>query len=172
MMKKPFVSAGIFFLSVLMVLSCATSGAAENEPAGSETAQSVAIGSADSPGTVSITDIQGRDWILEEIRTNSATIRINRPDNVEAFTIRFDAQRVGGVGHPNRFTAPYTAGEAGSLSIGVAASTLMASFFEIEGLNEREYYAYLAKVKSGDIRNGKLELTTSGANGETVLVYR
>jgi heat shock protein HslJ len=164
MMKKPSVPAGIFFLSVLMVLSCATSEAAENAPVGGETAQSVSVGS---------TDIQGRDWILEEIRTNSATVRINRPANVEAFTIRFDAERVSGIGLPNRYTAPYTVGEAGSLSIGVAASTLMATFIEIEGLNEREYYAYLAKVKCRDIRNGKLELTTSGANGETViLVYQ
>jgi hypothetical protein len=53
------------------------------------------------------------------------------------------------------------------------ASTLMMAFFDIEGLNEREYFAYLSKVKSWNLQNGKLELHTFGENGETVvLVYQ
>jgi heat shock protein HslJ len=172
MMRKTSVPAGIFFLSVLMVLSCAGKKAAENVPAGSETVESASIGGVNSPGAGNIADIQGRDWILEEIRTGSSTVRINRPDNVECYTLRFDAERVSGIGHPNRFSGPYTAGEAGSLSIGMMASTMMAPLFEIDGLREHDYYAYLSNTKSRDIRDGKLELTTSGANGGTVLVYR
>ena len=163
-MKKPSISAGTIVLSVLMVLSCATTGAAENTAIGNGTT---------SMSVRHITDIQGKDWILEELRINAATVRIDRPHNTECFTLRFDAERVGGIGLPNRYTGPYTAGEGTSLSIGLLASTLMVSLFNIEGLNEHEYFAYLSKVKSWNIQNGKLELTTSGENGETViLVYQ
>jgi heat shock protein HslJ len=160
--RKTFVFAVMAFL---LVLSCATKGSAES--ASARSANSTENQSAH------FADIQGKDWILEEIRINSSTVRINRPNNVECFTLRFDAERMGGVGHPNRFFAPYTAGEGNSLSIGVAAATLMAPLFEIDGLKEYEYFDYLAKVKNWDIRNGKLELTSSGTRGETlVLVYQ
>jgi heat shock protein HslJ len=164
-MKKTFTPSGVIFLSVLMILFCAASASA-----GGRTAKS-----ASSPEVqpVNISAIQDKDWVLEEIRINSTTVRIVRPDNIEAFTIRFDADRVGGTGFPNHYFGPYTAGAGNSLSIGNMASTMMAALFEIEGLNEREYYAYLSKVKSWAIQNGKLELTTSGENGETViLVYQ
>jgi heat shock protein HslJ len=164
MNNRTFVPAGIFILSVLMVLSCATKGGAETAPARN-------AHSSEGQST-SIADIQGKDWILEEVRINSATVRINRPNNVECFTLRFDGERMGGIGHPNRYFAPYTAGEGNSLSMGLAVATLMAPLFEINGLREHEYFAYLSKVKSWDIRSGKLELTGSGENGETlVLVY-
>jgi heat shock protein HslJ len=163
--NRTFVSMGMIFMCVLMVLSCATSGAAEG--ASARNAGSKANQSAQAA------DFQGKDWILEEVRINSATIRINRPNDVECFTLRFDAERMGGIAHPNRYFAPYTVGEGNSLSIGLAVATLMAPLFEIDGLREHEYFAYLAKVKSWDIRNGKLELTSSGTNGEAlVLVYQ
>jgi heat shock protein HslJ len=167
-MKINFVPVGVIMLSILMVLSCATSASA-----GGATARSAFSPENRAGNTGNISSIQDKDWVLEELRINSTTVRIVRPANTEAFTIRFDAERVGGTGFPNHYFGPYTAGEGNSLSIGNMASTLMASLFEIEGLNEREYYAYLSKVKSWDIRNGKLELTTSGQNGETViLVYQ
>jgi heat shock protein HslJ len=165
MLKKTFVPAGIIFLSVLMVLSCATAGAAESTAIETGTAKSMSAGDS--------SDIQGRDWILQELRINSAVVRIDRPPNTEAFTLRFDAGRVGGIGFPNRYTGPYTAAEGNSLSIGSLISTLMVSLFNIEGLNEHEYFAYLSNAKSWNIQNGKLELTTSGKNGEAVvLVYQ
>jgi heat shock protein HslJ len=163
--NRTSVSATMIFLSILMVLSCATSGVAKTASGGN------ALSSENQ--STSIVDIQGKDWVLEEVRTNSVTVRINRPNNVECFTIRFDEERLGGIGHPNRYFAPYTTGEGNSLSIGAAAATLMAPFFEIDGLKEHEYFSYLAKVKNWNIRDGKLELTSSGEKGETViLVYQ
>jgi heat shock protein HslJ len=170
-MGKTFVSAGMIFL---LVLSCATGGAAENTSK-SRTSESVSATDADSAGDplTPSSEIQGKDWILEEVRTNSATVRINRPNNIECFTLRFETERISGIGHPNRFFGPYTAGEGNSLSIGTMGSTKMASFIEIEGLTENEYFSYLSKAKSRVIRNGKLEITSSGKNGEAlVLVYR
>jgi heat shock protein HslJ len=165
MNNKTFVFASMIFLSTLLVLSCVTKEATETRSARS----------ANSPEDQStpIADILGKDWILEEVRTNSATVSINRPNNVVCFTLKFDEERLGGIGHPNRYFAPYTAGEGNSLSIGVSVATRMAPLFEIDGLSEHEYFAHLAKVKNWNIRNGKLELTSSGENGETlVLVYQ
>jgi heat shock protein HslJ len=167
---KAFVCAGMIFL---LVLSCATRGATEapTTSGSSESAAATNAGSSENLPT-HIADIQGKDWILEEIRINSATVRIDRPNNVECFTLRFDVERLGGIAHPNRYFAPYTA-EGNSLSISSSVATLMAPLFEINGLKEHEYFAYLANVKSWIIRNGKLELTSSGKNGEAVvLVYQ
>jgi heat shock protein HslJ len=170
-MGKTLVFAGMIFL---LVLSCASGGAAENTSK-SRSSESVTATDADSmenPPTPS-SEIQGKDWILEEMKINSAIVRINRPNNIECFTLRFDEGRISGIGHPNRFFGPYKDGEDNSLSIGTMGSTKMASFIEIDGLNENEYFAYLSKAKSRVIRNGKLELTSSGKNGEAlVLVYR
>jgi heat shock protein HslJ len=162
--NKAFVIAGVIFL---MVLSCASGGSSKSTSTGS--------GDADSSGNLpaKTSDFQGKDWILEEIRVDSATVRIDRPNNVECFTLRFDAERISGIAFPNRYFAPYTAGEGNSFSIGVAGSTKMASFFEIDGLKEDDYFIYLANARSRDIRNGKLELTSTGKNGEAiVLIYQ
>jgi heat shock protein HslJ len=165
--NNSFIPSGLICVSVLMILACATS-----EAAGIAEARSATAPSQENQPT-HITDIQGKDWVLEEIRTNAATVLIDRPDNTEAFTIMFEADRVGGVGFPNRYFGPYTAGEGNSLSIGMMASTMMMALFEIEGLNEREYFAYLSKVTSWNVQNGKLELATSGENGEAaVLVFQ
>jgi heat shock protein HslJ len=168
-MRKTFVSAGMIFL---LVLSCASGGAAESTSKSRSSESVTATDSTENPPTPS-SEIQGKDWILEEVRINSTTVRINRPNNIQCFTLRFDAERISGIGHPNRYFGPYTGGEGNSLSIGNMGSTMMASFIEIDGLNENEYFAYLAKAKSRVIRNGKLELTCSGKNGEAVvLVYQ
>jgi heat shock protein HslJ len=168
-MRKTFVSAGMIFL---LVLSCATGGAAEKTSKSRSSESVTATDSTENPLTPS-SEIQGKDWILEEVRINSSTVRIDRPNNIECFTLRFEADRISGIGHPNRFFGPYTAGEGNSLSIGTMGSTRMASFIEIDGLTENEYFAYLASAKSRVIRNGKLELTCSRRSGEAVvLVYR
>jgi heat shock protein HslJ len=186
MLKKGFIPTRIIFLSVLMILACVTGGASGRAAKSASSPESQSGNSSDtqqrSPDMTmgqsetrsgSFSDIQGKDWVLEEVRINSATVRINRPNNAEAFTIRFEDDRVGGIGFPNRYFGPYTAGEGNSLSIGNMVSTMMAPLFEIEGLREHEYYGYLSKVKSWAIRNGKLELTTAGANGEAVvLIYQ
>jgi heat shock protein HslJ len=164
-MKKLFVPAKILSVSVLMIIACTVVGAAG-------IAEERRASPPENQGG-NISDIQGKEWVLEEIRTSSATVRIDRPENTEAFTIRFEADRVGGTGWPNHYFGPYTAGAGNSLSIGNMASTMMMAFFEIEGLNEREFFAYLANVKSWEIQNGKLELTASGQNGEAaVLVFQ
>jgi heat shock protein HslJ len=125
----------------------------------------------------SFADVQDMDWILAEIKTASGTVLMDRQkmESVnlgEAYTLRFGPERLTGIGAPNRFTGPYTAGEGRSLSIGPAAATQMMSLVQPEGLTEREFFGYLDRVASWNLRRGLLELNSSSeSGGAAVLVF-
>jgi len=131
--------------------------------------------------TAAFADIQRQEWHLSEIRSNTESVRLNRPALDAAgfsgvFTITFEDGRVSGAGAPNRFFGPYTGGKAsgsgGDLSIGLLGHTLMAAIFEPEELQENEYFHYLSSVTSWELREGMLELATSSNDGsKTVLVF-
>jgi len=128
-------------------------------------------------------NVAGKEWMLFEVRTGGKTISIDRmkleTGNMGgAFTISFregespNEGQAGGMGVPNRFFAPYTAGSRKTLSIGNIASTMMFAFMEPEELKEREYFDYLAKTTRWDLRKEKLELHSSNINGaEVILVF-
>jgi heat shock protein HslJ len=144
----------IVFLLVVTAVSACASGAAQSNPV--------------------FADVRDVDWVLTEVKSSSETIRINR-QNLEqildsAFTLRFDSERVSGVGAFNRYSGPYTTGEGRSLSIGTMVSTKMMSLIQPEGLTEDEFFDYLAKVTGWDLREGRLELTSSSGSG-AVLVF-
>jgi heat shock protein HslJ len=163
-------------LFVLIAVSCAgdlTSKAAGNSAI--KDSEDPAVEDSGNPVPISranIADIQDKDWYLTEIKSNTGTVRIDRtkPGAAEVYTIRFEAERLGGMGAPNRFFAPFTAGEANALSIGMMASTLMVPLFENEDLKEQEYYNYLNRVNRWDLRNGTLELYTTSENGSQVVL--
>ena len=122
--------------------------------------------------------IVNRDWVLTEVRSGSGSITIDREQLAAvgfegAFTLRFDAERLSGIGAPNRYFAPYTlgnrqAGHAGqAITIMPIAGTLMAALFEPPGLQEHTYFTLLQQVTRWNILRGNLELYT----GETVLVF-
>ena len=135
-------------------------------------AQSFASGMA-AENALDFSKVLGKNWTLEEIRTGQTVVRINRSAGTNAiFTLMFEAERVSGVGAPNRYFGPYARGESAALSFGAMASTMMAALFENEALKEHEYFAYLAKVFRWDMRNGKLMLyTLNPKNEEVILVY-
>ena len=122
-------------------------------------------------------DIQGKEWILLEIRNKGKTVSIDRkkldagfPGGV--FTINFEEDRVNGVGAPNRYFGPFTADSNKTLSIGNLASTMMLALFEPDELRENEFFDYLSKTKRWDLKSGKLELYSTNSSGaETVLVF-
>jgi len=122
------------------------------------------------------TDIQGKEWVLFEIRRGAETIRLDR-EALETFgfngvyTITFEDGRVSGAGAPNRFFGPFTEGESGALSIGLLGHTLMAALFEPDDLREHEYFAYLSGVTRWYLHDGRLELFTSRDGIEAVLVF-
>jgi heat shock protein HslJ len=122
-------------------------------------------------------DVQGKEWILLEIRSQEKTVSIDQnkldagfPNG--AFTINFEEDRVSGVGAPNRYFGPCTVNSDKPLSIGNLASTMMAAIFEPEGLKEQEFFNYLSNAKRWDLKSGKLELYSTNSSGaETVLVF-
>jgi heat shock protein HslJ len=128
-------------------------------------------------------DVQGKEWMLLEVKSQGKTVSIDRK-KLEAsfpggiFTINFEESgsgsegRVSGVGAPNRYFGPYTVNNNKTLSIGNLASTMMAALFEPEELKENEFLTYLSKAKRWDLRSGKLELySVNSAEAEVVLIF-
>jgi heat shock protein HslJ len=123
--------------------------------------------------------IAGIEWKLAEVRApaGNPASRFSRGELAEAgmenaYTLRFDKDRLSGTGAPNRYSAPYEAGAGKTLSVKAIAGTLMASFREPESLKEREYFNYLERVARWDLIQNKLLLYTRNEQGEeTVLVF-
>jgi len=98
--------------------------------------------------------------------------KLNAEGAGDIFTLTVDESRLAGKAAPNRYTTSYKAGENNTLTLSPVISTLMASSYDPERIQEHEYYQYLAKVKSWKINQNKLELyTTDDSNKEAVLVY-
>jgi heat shock protein HslJ len=151
---------------IIMTLSCKSGGSVKEWAT-----------TGNDGGVVFLKDIQGKEWILDEVKSVSGTVRMDR-QKLEAdgiggvYTITFDAEQVSGMGAPNRFHGPYTRSEGKTLSFGKMASTLMAAIKDPEGLKEYEYYAYLDSVSRWDLKDGKLELHTKDrSNAEAVLIF-
>jgi len=128
-------------------------------------------------GTASFRDAEGKEWMLLELKSGGRTTTMDRNklaiDNlIGVYTLRFQEGRLSGMGAPNRFTAPYTAGPNRSLDISLIASTMMMAFREPEGLKEREFFDYLSAVQRWDLWQGKLELYSKNSSGnEIILVF-
>jgi len=182
---KHFVKlATLLFLMTIAFAACksgpdATSGASRRGSA--STAASGDAQSADMPADSSnFADVAGRDWSLAELRSGGKTVTINRTppasfanaDLSEWFSIRFQDGQLNGLGAPNRYVGPYTLADNQAIAIGPTASTMMASFYEMEELKEREYFIYLQGVNRWNLTGGNLELHTRSDGEETVLVFR
>ena len=128
-------------------------------------------------GGASFKDVEGKEWLLSEVRSGGKTVTMDRQklalDNlIGIYSLGFREGRLSGMGAPNRFTAPYSTGSNRYLSIGQAASTMMIAFREPEGLKEKEFFNYLAATQRWDLNQGRLELYSKNPNGtEAVLVF-
>ncbi|MDR2142751.1 MAG: META domain-containing protein [Treponema sp.] len=128
-------------------------------------------------GQQSLADaVAGKEWKLLELRKDNEVTVIDR-EKLESdgfgdiFTISFGEQ-VTGKAAPNRFTAPYQIGANNALTIQPPAATLMASTYDPERIQEKDYFDYLINIKSWKFTQGMLELYSSDSDGkETVLVY-
>ncbi|MCL2832832.1 MAG: META domain-containing protein [Treponema sp.] len=145
--------AAVFILMVLAAQFCAASAMAQKAE--------------------NIANIQGKDWILEQVNSGQASVRIDRAGSTaDVYTIRFDADRISGAAAPNRYFGPYTAGDGLAVSFGMIGSTMMAALFERTDLREQDYFNYLQKAYRWNLSSEKLELYTLDADGnEAVLVY-
>ena len=133
-------------------------------------------------GGAAFRDVEGKEWILSELRSAGKIVRMDRQklaaDNLGGvYTINFREDKssgegqINGMGAPNRYFAPYKAGANKALSIGNLASTMMAAFREPEGLGEREYFDYLYKVTRWDLKDEKLELYSTDSDGAEAVLF-
>ena len=128
-------------------------------------------------GAATFKDVEGKEWILSELRSAGKTIRMDRQklaaDNLGGvYTINFREDKVNGMGAPNRYFAPFTAGSNRTLSIGLIAGTMMLAFKEPDGLKEGEFFGLLSKVTRWDLKEGNLELYSSENGGnEAALIF-
>jgi heat shock protein HslJ len=128
-------------------------------------------------GAPSFSTVMNRDWNLAEIRTKPENIIIERGKLAEegfddVFTLRFDKERVNGIGAPNRYFSPYTLADKQGITIKTVAQTQMISFREPEKLKEHDFFVYLQNVTKWNFVKENLELYSTGADGaEAVLVF-
>ena len=121
--------------------------------------------------------VMNKDWNLVEIRTKSENIIIERDKLAEEgfgdiFTLRFDSERVNGIGAPNRYFAPYTLTDKQGITIKTVAQTLMIAIREPEKLKEHDYFVYLQNTAKWSFTKENLELYSHGEDGaEAVLVF-
>jgi hypothetical protein len=117
--------------------------------------------------------VQRIDWNLAEVKNGSTTVIIDRSGvQREIYSIRFMEGRIRGRGADNIYSAPCTAGENNSLSIGKIAGTYMYPIFEIENFSEYEYFWRLEKVYRWEFRDYTLKLYSRDENnGEVILEF-
>jgi len=160
----------------------ASQSGAGTTPSGAGAGGTTPAGGNQSPAGTStganfLTSISGKDWKLSELRLQGKTIvldrtKLNSDGAGDIFTMTVDGNRISGKAAPNRYNTVYQAGENNTLTLSPVVSTLMASSFDPERIQEHEYYQYLSKVKSWRVNQNKLELvTTDASNKEAVLVY-
>jgi len=123
-------------------------------------------------------NVMDKDWKLIAVRGSPANITFNRAKLADEgfgdiFTLRFDKERVNGVGAPNRYFAPYTLANKQDIAIKEVAQSQMAPLREPEYLKEQEFFAYLQKATKWNlVKEGNLELYSKGEDGtEAVLVF-
>ena len=133
-------------------------------------------GTASQERRADFTQVQGKEWILAEVKSQGKTVNMDRKKLEAAgmggfYTINFNGNQAVGQGAPNRYFAPYVAGPDQSLGISNIASTMMLSLIEPDGLKESDFFGFLNRVTRWKLEEGKLELYSINAGTETVLVF-
>ena len=154
----------IFIIALAAIMTGCQSTASQQAETVSNPAEAVNVQSA------VFSDITGKEWKLSEINLVDSFIIIDRDkltqeNSGDFFTLIFDAEMVSGKGEPNRYSAPYTLGDNQKINIMPMRSTMMASFFPNEVLNEHEFFLYLQSVHEWKLAGEKLELLSKAADG-------
>ena len=128
-----------------------------------------------STGANYVTSISGKSWKLVELRFVDRTVTLNRgelpADQADIFTLNIDNEKVSGKALPNRYMTSYQAGANNTLTIRPIASTMMALIAtDPQKITEPQYLQYLSKVKSWNINQNRLELTSTDAANQTVIM--
>jgi len=162
-MKKIIFS--IVFISVLL----AGCGGSPKPKADNTKAKTITV--------TNFSDAMGKSWKLIDVRIDDRSIAFDRKaleteKAGDIFTLMFDGGNVSGTGSPNRYSAPFEAGEGNEISIKLVRSTLMAPLFEPEKLREYDYFIYIQNVSEWNLVDNNLELTSKNENeSKIVLVF-
>jgi heat shock protein HslJ len=153
-----------FFLTAAIITTILISCGSSPRPAG--LTGSVAL---------SENELAGKEWKLTEVRINGVSIGFNRSDLArsgftEGFTISFEAELLGGLGAPNRYSAPYTLKTGNQITISLIRATLMAPLREPDKLREHDYFGYLQNAGSWSFVNNNLQINSKTEDGKTVLL--
>ena len=143
----------------------------------------ILIGCASAPqragltGSVALADneLAGKEWKLTEVRINGVSTGFNRSDlaqsgYTDAFTLSFEAEMLGGLGAPNRYSAPYTLKTGNQITISLIRATLMAPLREPDKLREHDYFGYLQNAVSWNFVNNNLQINSKTEDGKTVIL--
>jgi heat shock protein HslJ len=120
-------------------------------------------------------ELAGKEWKLTQVRINGVSTGFDRSEltrsgYTDAFTLIFEADMLGGLGAPNRYSAPYTLKEGRQITIALIRATLMAAFREPDKLREHNYFGYLQNTTSWNFVNNNLELYSEDEDGKAVVL--
>jgi len=118
-------------------------------------------------GAVFSDAVMHRDWILAEIRTAAQTVTLDQRRLAgtgfdSLFSIRFEESMVFGRAAPNLLRGPYALEEDGRISLGMMATTRMATL-SLPELNENEFLGHLGNVAWWSLSGGNLQLHVDDA---------
>ena len=174
-MKKMTLSAVLLQVMVIAIailaISCKTTPAIPEVQ--EKEVEVVKIIEPITPKTVSFSEVPDKEWKLIEVYVNERNTGFNRnsPANnnlQDIYTLSFSDEFVSGVGAPNRYSAPYTAGEDRTIIIELVRATLMAPIGELSTLREYDYFGYIQNAYRWDIVNDKLEISSKLENGNEI----
>jgi len=121
--------------------------------------------------------VAGKEWRLIEVNISDQFNRhvlfsrkeLTDDNHRNVFTITFAGDNnLAGVAAPNRYNAPFSLGEAQSISIMPARATQMAAIFQPERLREHDYFTFLHNVYKWDLKDGKLVLNSKAEDERDV----
>jgi heat shock protein HslJ len=133
----------------------------------------VVLGAISCKSAPQFSEIIGKEWKLIEVQVSGKSIGFDR--NIlnnegfgDIFTLNFDAERISGIGAPNKYFAPYTADKDLTLKVEPIAGTLMAPLRQPEKLKEHDFFTYLGNASKWNLVKGNLQLASKDKDGSDV----
>jgi heat shock protein HslJ len=162
------------FLTMALITIILISCKSTPQPAGLVESPPAAQGELKGP-EMTQNELAGKEWKLTEVRINGVSTGFNRSDlsrsgYTDGFTLTFETEMLGGLGAPNRYSAPYELKSGNQITILLIRATLMAAIREPDKLREHDYFAYLQNAASWKFVNNTLELTSKTADGKMVVL--
>jgi heat shock protein HslJ len=125
-------------------------------------------GGSDTGTPATSSTLEANGWTLESY-VDSTSGNLTGASSTKPATAKFDGSTMSGTNGCNSYSAPYTLGSGGSISIKPAASTMMACSDASITAQEQGFNAALQKATKAVIADGKLQML--GASGDTLLIF-